>query len=191
MTTTDQIKHDLDYVANAVRRQDRTAGIPAIYFLWAAIIAIGFALPDFAPRYLNPFWLVCGIGGGLLSMWLAARDALQSGVNDTELGKRHGMHWGIGGLAYALTFLPLLLGKVPPQQGGAGFLFTTGLLYALAGVHLERPLLWSGLLMLAAYALLTMFALPYTWTLSGASIAVSLVVAGLCAQRARSAEARQ
>lgn len=186
MPKTDQIQQDLDYVTAAVRRRDRPIGIPAIYFLWAGIIAIGFALPDFAPRYLNPFWLVCGIGGGLLSWWLAERDARLSGVNDAELGKRHGLHWGIGGLAYALTFLPLLLGQVPPQQGGAGFLFTTGLLYALAGVHLERPLLWSGLLMLAAYALLIVFSLPYTWTLSGASIAVSLVVAGFCAQRSRS-----
>ncbi|HWS77038.1 MAG TPA: hypothetical protein VN205_01555 [Thermomonas sp.] len=187
MTKTEQLQQDLDYIAATVRRRDRPAGIPAIYFLWAAIIGVGFALTDFAPRGLGAFWLVCGIGGGLLSWWLGERDARRSGVIDQELGRRHGLHWGIGGIAFALTFLPLLLGRVPPQQGGAGFLFTTGLLYALAGVHLERPMLWSGLLMLAAYALLTVFALPYTWTISGIVIALSLAWAGLSAQRARNA----
>ncbi len=187
MTKTEQLQQDLDYVVGAVRRRDRPVGIPAIYFMWAAIIGIGFALPDFAPRNLNAFWLVCGVGGGLLSWWLGERDARRSGVIDAELGRRYGLHWGIGGLAFALTFLPLLLGRVPPQQGGAGFLFTTGLLYALAGVHLERPLLWSGLLMLVAYAVLTVFALPYTWTISGIVIALSLAWAGLSAQRARNA----
>lgn len=186
MTQNQQLQQDLDYIAATVRRRDLPIGVPAIYFLWAAIIGVGFALPDFAPRHLNAFWLVFGFGGGLLSWWLGERDARRSGFNDPELGKRYGMHWGIGGIAFVLTSLPLLLGRVPPPQGGASFLFTTGLLYALAGVHLARPLLWSGLLMLAAYALLTVFALPYTWTLSGVSIAVSLVVAGLCAQRARS-----
>lgn len=184
MTQNDQLQQDLHYVAGAVRRRDRPVGVPAIYFLWAAIIAVGFALIDFAPHRANVFWLVCGFGGGLLSWWLGARADRRSGVNDRELGLRYGLHWGIGGVAFMLTFLPLLLGRVPPQQGGAQFLFTTGLLYALAGVHLERGLLWSGLLMLAAFAVLTLFALPYTWTITGIVIALSLAWAGLSARRA-------
>lgn len=188
MTENDQLKQDLDYIATAVRRRDRPAGVPAIFFLWAALIAVGFALVDFAhhlPQVFGAYWLVAGFGGGALSWWLGARDARRSGINDRELGRRYGLHWGIGGLAYLLTLLPLLLERVPPRQGGAGFLFTTGLLYALAGVHLERSLLWAGLLMLAAYALLTAFALPYTWTIAGVVIAVALAWAGLAARRAR------
>ena len=57
-------------------------------------------------------------------------------------------------------------------------------MYALAGVHLERPLLWSGMVMLAAYVVLTVFALPYTWTITGLAIGVSLAWAGLSAVRA-------
>ena len=186
---TDQLQQDLDYVAGAVRRRDRPVGVPAIYFLWAAIIAVGFALPDFAPEGTGPFWLAASVGGGLLSWWLGARAERRSGINDRALGLRYGLHWGIGGIAFVLTFLPLLLGRVPVQQGGAQFLFTTGLLYALAGVHLERGLLWSGLLMLAAFAVLTLFALPYTWTISGVVIALSLAWAGLSARRAIAAGA--
>ena len=83
----------------------------------------------------------------------------------------------------------MFMGRVSPQQGGAGFLFTTGLLYALAGVHLERPLLWSGLLMLAAYGVMTVFVPPYAWTITGVVIALSLVWAGLAAQRALAQDA--
>lgn len=189
MTRNEQLQQDLDYVAGAVRRRDRPVGVPAIYFLWAAIIAIGFALPDFAPRRLNLFWLVAGVGGGALSWWLGARAERRSGINDRELGMRYGLHWGIGGIAFALTFLPLLLGRVSPQQGGAQFLFTTGLLYAMAGVHLERALLWSGLLMLAAYVVLTLFAPPYAWTITGLVIALALAWAGFSARRAIAAGA--
>jgi cell division protein FtsW len=106
MTKTEQLQQDLDYIATAVRRRDRPIGIPAIYFLWAAIIGIGFALPDFAPRSLNGFWLVAGIGGGLLSWWLGERESRRSGVNDAELGRRYGLHWGIGGIAFLLMKQP-------------------------------------------------------------------------------------
>ena len=189
MTKTEQLQQDLDYIAGAVRRRDRPLGVPAIYFLWAAIIAVGFALPDFAPRGTNLFWLVAGVGGGLLSWWLGARAEQHSGINYLELGLRYGLHWGVGGVAFLLTALPMFMGRVSPQQGGAGFLFTTGLLYALAGVHLERPLLWSGLLMLAAYGVMTVFVPPYAWTITGVVIALSLVWAGLAAQRALAQDA--
>ena len=50
MTTNDNLRQDLAFVASAVRRHERAAGVPSIYFLWAVIVAVGFALPDFAPH---------------------------------------------------------------------------------------------------------------------------------------------
>jgi len=194
MSPSDHLREDLDYVASVVRRRDADAGVPTIYFLWAAIIAIGFALVDFARHAPNVFWLywiVAGVGGGLLSAWLGARAGRREGIRDVELGRRHGLHWGIGGIGFVLTALPMLTGRVAPGQGGANFLLMTGMLYALAGVHLERPLLWSGLLMLAAYAVLTLFYLPYTWTLTGVVIALALVWAGISARRSGSNAARE
>ena len=190
MSPADQIQHDLDYIATAVRRHDRPAGVPAIYFLWAAIVLVGFALPDFAPRTAGAYWFVAGTGGGLLSWWLGARHARRSGINDTELGKRMGQHWLLGGVAFLLIALPVATGKVAIDAGVANFLFVSGLLYALAGIHLLRPLLWSGLLMLAAYAALVLFEPPYAWTITGVVIALSLAWAGVSAQRAAT-EARQ
>lgn len=85
MPSNEQLQHDLDYIAGAVRRHDAPAGEPAIFFLWAALVAVGFALPDFAPRWAGPFWLVAAVGGGLLSWWLGARAERRSGINEVEL----------------------------------------------------------------------------------------------------------
>lgn len=179
-----RLQRDLDYVASTVRRRDRQHGVPSIYFLWAAIIAVGFALPDFAPRHAAAFWLVAGIGGGLLSWWLGARDGWRRGVNDVALGRRHGLHWLVAGAGFLLCWLPVLGQGVPMSSVAASFMLVAGLAYAFAGVHLQRPLLWSGLVMLAAYAILALRPLPYTWTFAGAAIAVALAVAGWCALRA-------
>jgi hypothetical protein len=191
MTSADRIKQDLDYVASAVRRRDRPVGVPGIYFLWAAIVLVGFSLPQFAPELAGPFWLAAGIGGGLLSWWLGERDARRSGVMDAELGRRHGMHWILGGVGFVLSALPMVTGMVDPGMGGANFLLVAGLVYALAGVHLERPLVWSGLLMLGAYAVLVLFSPPYAWPITGVVIAVALAWAGIAAARARKAGAVQ
>lgn len=191
MTHVDQIKEDLDYVARTVRQQDRPSGLPSLYFLWAAIVLVGFALPDFAPQAAGAFWFVAGVGGGLLSWWMGERDARKSGVNDTELGKRYGLHWLIGGVGFVLCALPAALGRVELGIGVSYFLLVAGLIYALAGVHLERPLLWSGLLMLAAYAVLVIFAPPYVWTITGVAISISLVWAGIATLRNRNPDARE
>lgn len=196
MTTADQIKQDLirqdlDFVANAVRRHDRDAGVPAIHFLWAAIVLIGFALPDFAPRMAGAFWFVAGIAGGLLSWWLGARDARRTGFNDGERGKRYGLHWLVAGVGFVLCGLPMMFGQVEPATGASSFMLVAGLVYALAGVHLVRPLLWIGLLMLAAYAAMIIAAPPYTWTISGIVIAIGLVSAGIAALGLRKTDAMQ
>ena len=57
----DRLQQDLDYVAAAVRRHDASLGVPAIYFLWAVLVPVGFALPDLAPGIAGPYWLVAGI----------------------------------------------------------------------------------------------------------------------------------
>lgn len=184
MNDSARLRDDLDYVASAVRRNDRDAGIPAIYFLWALIVAIGFALPDFAPALAAPFWIVCGIGGGLASWRLGERDSRRRGTLDRAEGLRHGWHWTVCGLAFLVCWTPVLRGA-PLDTTVGNLLLVAGLGYALAGVHLERPLLWSGLIMLAAYALLSTVALPYTWTLTGLAVALALAIAGIGARRER------
>lgn len=176
--STERLQQDLDYVASAVRRSEPRGGPPVIYFMWAAIIAVGWALPDFAPRFAAPYWMAFGIGGGLVSWWIASRAERRHGTRDIELGRRWGWHWLVTGAAFAVCWLPVLRGA-PIEAVVGNFLLVGGLSYALAGVHLERPVLWSGLLMLVGYVVLSLLALPYTWTVTGLIVALALVWAGI------------
>ena len=178
MTDVNKLQSDLDYISNAVRVDATAGGIPALYFLWALLIAVGFSLPDFAPRLAGVYWLFAGIGGGLFSWWLGARQSRRDGINNTQLGRRYGMHWALVGAAFLLCFLPLMLGRVTPEMGGANFLLVTGIAYGLAGVHLERPLLWCGILMLTAYGILVILMPPYIWTITGITVGIALCWAG-------------
>ena len=106
----------------------------------------------------------------------------------------YGGFYAIGAYTFALlnhyyglgfwTCLPLA-GLV---SAAAGFLLTTGIVYGLAGVHLERPLLWCGLLAFAGYVALVVWRLPYAWTMTGALMATCLLLAAVFAARARAAE---
>lgn len=188
MPSTDRLQQDLAYVASAVRHRDTRMGVPQIYFLWAVIVLAGFPLSDFRPQASGPFWLVAGIGGGLLSWWLGMRESQRQGIRDQALGRRYGLHWTLAGVGFFLGALPMIVGRVEPGIGAANFLLVGGLVYALAGVHLERPLLWSGLLMLAAYVVLVLFSPPLVWTATGVVIAIALAWAGLGARRQRATD---
>ena len=189
MSANESIRDDLNYVANTVRRQEYRSGNAATYFLWAVIVLIGFSLPDFAPLAAGPYWFVTGIGGGLLSWWLGVRAERKAGFNDKALGRRYGWHWMIAGVGFFLAALPLIMGHASGITGTSSFLLVGGIVYALAGVHLERPLLWSGLLMLAAYVVLVIFQPPYVWTITGVVIALSLAWAGWVAARCATTDA--
>ena len=183
MSQIDSLRDDLDFVSRVARHNDQPCGVPAIYFLWAVLVAVGFALPDFAPHVAGPYWFVAGIGGGLLSWWLGDRHARKTGFSNKALGRRYAMHWTLGGVGFMLAALPFFTGRGELASVTGSFLLVAGLVYALAGVHLERPLLWSGLLMLAGYAVLQIFTPPWLWTITGIVIAISLLWAGIAAQR--------
>lgn len=174
MTTQDQLKQDLEYVATAVRRNDAAGGLPALYAFWATVILAGFTLVDFAPGIAGWFWLVAGIGGGIGSMWYANRETRRRGIANSAEGKRWGLHFLIGGAGWLLVALSMITGKLAPEAGATGFLLVTGLVYGLAGIHLDRPMLWSGLIALAGYAAMQLVDVPYVWTTTGVLMALSL-----------------
>ena len=183
MSPIDSLHQDLHYVANAVRRRDRSPGVPAIYFLWAGLTLVGFSLPDFAPEVSGIFWLVACLGGGSLSWYLGYRDSRQHGVRDAELGLRHGLHWLVGGAAFIGVALPMMLGRVDAMASVETYMLVAAVLYALAGVHLERPMLWSGVVMFVAYAVMVIVHPPYAWTLAAIATSLSLAWAGISALR--------
>lgn len=186
MTQVQSTRETLDYVASAMRRGRRAPGEAPIYFLWAVLVPIGFAMADFAPRLVGLYWLLAGIGGGLASMWLGASGARRRGMVDRELGHRYGWHWAVGGVGFMLAALPMATGVIDVGHGASLFLLVGGVTYLLAGVHLDRGIAPSGALMLVAYVVLLLTHLPYVWTVSGLVIAVALLWSGLATLRADS-----
>lgn len=187
MSHQETARENLDYVASTLRRARQSAGDAPIYFLWAVLVPIGFALFDFAPRFTGLYWFVIGIGGGVLSWWLGAREAKRQGMVDRDLGRRYGWHWGISGIGFFLAGLPMIVGVIDPAEGASLFLLVGGLVYLLAGLHLDGGMLPGGVLMLVAYVVLIVTSLPYVWTVAGLVIALALALAGF---RARRFEAR-
>lgn len=185
MPAPDSLKSDLDFVSNAVRRSESDHGYAPIYFLWAALIAVGFALPDFLPRLALPYWLLAGTGGGLFSYWYGSRRASQEGVNDRQLGRRYALHWLLSGMGIGLVVVMGTTGALDVQQMAGLLLLTTGMAYALAGVHLNPPLLPSGFIMLLAAAMMMIIELPYVWTATGLAVAAALLVSGIRVARQR------
>src|SRR3546814_279526 len=82
-----------------------------------------------------------------------------------------------------LAMLPAAVGLVDVDGALPGFLLVGGLVYALAGAHLARPLLWVGVLMLAAYVVLVLLAPPHLWPVAGVMIALALVWTGTASLR--------
>ena len=187
MNDIDRVKEDLDYVASAVRREQQDDGIPAIYYLWSLIVAIGWALPDFAPRWTGLYWIIVAPAGELLSWGLGARQGEKEGINDTAQGRRYAYHWLLALLAFFLVFVPALMGRVSAETAAVNVLLVCGLVYTLAGIHLERPLLWIGLLVFAGYVALSTLQLPYLWTITGLVVAASLILAGLTRRKRETA----
>jgi hypothetical protein len=183
MTDIDNLKDDLAFVRAAIDRGRDDRGTAPSYFLWAAIIGVGFALADFAPRLAWPFWLVAGIGGGIASVWLGHRHGAQRGVQDPAVGRRHGAHWLLTGVAIAVPMTAIWLGRVPAPVAAPMVLATVGLGYSLAGIHLHPPLRWAGYALLAG-AVVLLWPIPYAWTATGLTVALALALGGVTALRA-------
>lgn len=183
MTNSDELKQDLGYVAAVLRRSEPAKGLPVIYFLWAVICLIGFALPDFSPGYAGGFWAVAGPLGSIASFVLGWRADVKAGELDWALARRYAWHWSLAGLALFLVVLPVVGRDAGMVQIAPYFLLIAGLAHGLAGVHLDPPLRWVGLLLMAGYVVLTLFKLPYAWTVTGALVAAALTYSGWRAAR--------
>jgi len=186
-TKLDNLKDDLAFVRAAIDRGRDDRGTAPSYFLWAAIIGVGFALPQFWPQAAWPFWIVAGISGGIASVWLGHRYALKRGVTDPAVGRRHGAHWLLSGVAMAVPMAAIWLGRVPADVAAPMVLSTVGLAYALAGVHLHPPLRWAGFALLAGAVMMLLWPAQHVWTVTGLTVALALAVGGVVALRAPAA----
>jgi hypothetical protein len=178
MTHTQKVGEDLGYVRQVVRGAETGATPAGIYYLWAAIGLAGFALADFAPQHMAPYWAIAGPLGFVVSCWLGWRHGRVTGQESRAEGARYMLHWGGMGVAIALVLALTVSGSLSDEGVGQAIVLIVALSYWLAGVHLVPILKWVGLLAAIGYLAITLLEdFAYVWTAAGVLLAIGLVVA--------------
>jgi hypothetical protein len=186
MDQLERLQGDLSFVRGALDTSTRSKSPSALYFLWAAIILMGFALVDFQADLVPEYWAVAAPAGFFASAYLGWRHARRIGQASAADGRRHLLHWGA---VLVVVALAALLGESRAMPSGTlhtVILLLLSLGYFTAGLHLDRSFLWVGLLMGAGSVVVTVVPL-YAWTTVGIALAVSLTVAGMREGRSREA----
>ncbi len=178
MNKHDNLEADIGYVRDAVGRSERVASPATIYLLWAAICLVGFALVDFAPTRVGLFWAIAGPVGSVISGMIGWRHSLRRGQLRRDIGLRHALHWGSMLVAIWLLIPLGVTGVIAWEHLSRIILLIVSFGYVLAGAHLDRPLLWVGLLMAAGYVSF-FFINSYAWTILGVVVACGLVAASV------------
>ena len=174
-----QVQSDVHFVREVIARSEQHRAPASIYLLWAALILVGFPMVDFAPRYVGLFWMIAGPLGGVISFLLGWRSSIREGTIRRSLGIRYALHWsGVMGAILLLTLYSVFSSRAVNYSFAHLILLILALAYFLAGVHLDRPLLWAGLLMAAGYVAL-IFVTTYTWTITGVVVAIALVLSAV------------
>ena len=183
MANLNELHEDLNFVAGAVHRGQRRS-VPAILALWAVLVPIGFALVDFAPRWTGLYWLVASIGGSIASGFIGRAASIRQGVRDSAVGRRNAWHWLTVLAAYFLFGAGVATGHMDPQTTVPIWLLLSAIAYTLAGIHLDKAFLPSGIIMFLGYAALVWLPLPYLWTTTGLIASASMIVAAARSTRA-------
>lgn len=178
MTEARQMQEDLQYVRQLVdqRGPRRPPGTGAIYWVWAVYTLIGYTLIDVAPQASGPFFLIGGIVGGLLSAVIGYRARRRSGDLDVRDRWLSLLHW-VGGVILCIAGTLALGAVIPPLRekaySGQLVVVMIGVVYFLAGVHLDRWFLLLGPVLMIGGICVGLVP-HYGWTALGVVIAVGL-----------------
>ena len=182
MSVSNNLESEIGYVRELVDKSERSPSPAAIYWMWALIGLVGFSLVDFAPNYVGIYWMIAGPVGGVASALMGWRYSVRRGQVRRDLGVRHSLHW-FGMMAAIFMAVPLgVTGAVAWEELYKVFLLLLAVGYFTAGVHLDRPLVWVGLLMAAGYVALY-FIPAYGWTVVGILVAIGLAATAIIGGR--------
>ncbi|MCI0432849.1 MAG: hypothetical protein L0271_04265 [Gemmatimonadetes bacterium] len=165
---------DVAFLRDAV---ERTARAPAgIYFLWAAIVAVGGAVLDRRPDWAQAFWLVAiavGVAGSALIGW---RQSVRTGVR-SRLGMRPLAHWV--GVSVVVLGVVAIANRGGAQSAvlGSMAMMIVALGYYLAAVHGDGSAWAPAVITLAAGILLIVF--PSSWLIVGVVCGLGLAGVGV------------
>lgn len=182
MNDTKSLHDDLRYVRSAVERSHQSKSPSVIWYLWAAISLIGFALVDLRPSITGLYWVAAAPLGFILSIWLARRAYREAGLANHTTARRWTEHWAGLLVAFFLLVLGAFTGHLDGRTIGLSAVLLTALAYFTAGVHLESKLKWIGLLIVLAYPAL-LFLDRWGWTATGIVLTIALLMTGITSSR--------
>jgi hypothetical protein len=180
MVNENRLEEDLRYVRSAVARGEGSGNPAAIYFLWAAITLVGFALLDYGPNHSGLFWMFAGPIGGVISGVLGRRAARARGQASENGGRRHWMHWMAMVLAIFLLVPLTATGRIPPTEMPRLVLLLVAFAYFTGGAYLDPRLRWiAGAVAVCYLMTLAQPQVPHLWTVTAVIVAGSFVACGL------------
>ncbi len=176
---TRKLEEDVSFVRQAVEERDEGEyKTLAIIVMWAVVLAVGYALNDFAMEYAPFYWMTAPVAGFLVSLALGARSDRKRGLRRPGLGARHALHWAtifFGGVAVIFIAVAHRFdGWVIAQL----FALLTGVVFFLGGLHLDRRTLWPGVLLICGAAAVDHIQ-PWPWTIVGLATSAALVASAL------------
>lgn len=185
MTQSDQIRDDLSFVRQAVaRREGAPLAFTPAYYIWAVYILLGYCLLDVNVHWANWFfllaWVPMGAACGIARHFWVRRH----GERNSDAGRKVRLHFAVGGLL-AIGAVIGLACCAPSFRGpvtGQVVVILFGMIYFLAGVHLDRSFLWLGPILIVGG--ITVGLVPhYGYSALGVVIAGGLCAAAMLASR--------
>ncbi len=185
MNEPSQWSQDLHYVRDLVDPAARP-GLPrSVVMIWAAIILIGFPLPDFVGQgTVLLYWIIAGPIAFVLGALLSARAMRQSGEHDVRTARRQFAHWGVLFLTGGLAILLPQTGNMSWQAIAPLMLLLVSFAYLLASIHIGLYFLGPGVIFALGYCLL-IYRVAFAWTIIGVLAALAFVVSAEIGRRNR------
>jgi hypothetical protein len=171
---------DLRYIRAALG--DSSPSPVIIPLAWAGLLGVGLALVDIFPAAIPFYWTVAGVGGMLWSLWIGRRQAIAQGDLDEVIGMRWASHFFGLLITIALVVGLSTTGWIPESALNPTIVSLVMLAYFLAGVHLDRSLLFvaAGL---AAAAVCGALMPTFGWSTGGVVVAIVAVTTAIVSRR--------
>ena len=176
---TRKLEDDVSFVRQAVEERDKGEYKPlAIIVMWAVILAVGYALNDFAMDHVPLYWMTAPVAGFLVSLALGSREDRKRGLSRPGLGARHALHWGTIFLGGVAVIFIAAAHRFDGWNIAQLFALLTGVVFFLGGLHLDRRTLWPGVLLICGAAAVDHIQ-PWPWTIVGLATSLTLVASAL------------
>jgi hypothetical protein len=176
---------DIRFVRQVVDRRDGAPrAFTSAYYVWAVYVLVGYCLLDVNVHWANWFFLLAWFPAGAATGIARHFWILKHGERDDASGRKIKLHFMFGGLLSVGAVIGLAC-CVPGFRGpvtGQVSVILFGMVYFLAGVHLDRSFLWLGPVLIVGGIVVGLVP-HYGWSALGAVIAGGLCAAAIIGSR--------